>query len=236
MIGTIYNEVIYRPLLNTLVFLYQTVAAHDLGMAIIFLTILVRLLLFPLFQKSMAHSTKLQAIQPKLKKIQAEHKGNKEKEVEATMALFREHGTNPFAAFGLTLLQLPVLIALYQLFSTGLSEGYTTGLYAFITPPGEIPRTLFGLINLNEANTILVGLTAILQYIQGRMALPRQAPGTTLSNEQKTSRIMLFAAPVIVGIILVRFPAALALYWGVSTLWSVGQQAYINRMLRHGMA
>src|SRR5262245_11591273 len=103
MIGTLYTELISRPLLNALIVLYNTAAFGDLGIAIILLTLAVRFALYPLFHRQLRHNAKLQAIQPHLKRIKEEHKNDREKEVEATLALFKEHGTSPFSVFFLSI-------------------------------------------------------------------------------------------------------------------------------------
>src|SRR5438128_1291763 len=115
-LANLYNWIIYQPILNALVFLYQTVAFHDLGLAIILLTVLIRLLLYPLFHKGVRYQMVMQHLQPQIKKIQDAHKGDYEKQTQALMALYKEHEVNPFSGFLLILVQLPVLIALYHVF------------------------------------------------------------------------------------------------------------------------
>ncbi len=228
-----YNAAIYRPILNALIFLYQTVALRDLGLAIILLTVFIRLILYPLFHKGVRYQMVMQHLQPKIKKIQEEHKGNYEKQTQALMALYREHEVNPWSGFLLLLVQLPVLIALYHVFlSTGKPE-ILTQLYSWISAPAGLNSTLFGLINLQQKNIVMVGLAAVAQYFQGKLSLP-PATGQALSPAEKTTRRMIYITPIITLVIFVNLPAAISLYWLVTTLFSIGQQVIVNRQLRNG--
>src|SRR3989344_3690094 len=113
----IYDALIHDPLLGVLIFFYNTIALEDLGLAIIFLTVLIRLVLYPLFHKGLRHQAVMQNLQPKIKKIQDDHKNNKDKQMEAMFALYKEHNFNPFSGLFIIFAQLPVLIALYKIFS-----------------------------------------------------------------------------------------------------------------------
>lgn len=144
----LYNTIIYNPLLNALVFFYQTIAFHDLGVAIIILTICIRLLLFPLFQKSTRYQIVMQALQPKIKKIQEDFKHDKKKQSEAMMEAYKEYGMNPFSGFLFLLVQLPILIALYHIFLNIFSPEVFQNVYSFIIPPATLNVTFLGLLNL----------------------------------------------------------------------------------------
>ena len=234
MIGELYRAVLYEPLFNLLVFLYNTIAIQDLGFAIIFLTILIRLLLFPLFQKSARHQAVMQRLQPKLKKVQEDHKHDKEKQAQAMMAVYREHDINPFSGFGLLLIQLPVLITLYHIFQDSLRPEFLKGLYSFVEAPQSIEPYFLGLIHLGSPSILMVGLAALAQYFQAHLALPPTEKGKELSSAEKTARKMVFIAPLITLVFFYALPAAISLYWLVTSLFSVSQQIFINRPLAHG--
>jgi YidC/Oxa1 family membrane protein insertase len=234
MIGELYKTVLYEPLLNLLIFLYDTIAVQDLGLAIIFVTILIRILLFPLFQKSARHQAVMQRLQPKLKKVQEDHKHDKERQAQAMMAVYREHDINPFSGFGLLLIQLPVLITLYHIFQDSLQPGFLVGLYAFVQTPQSIEPYLLGLIHLGRPSILMVGLAALAQYFQAHLALPPTEKGKELSNAEKTARKMVFIAPIITLVFFYALPAAISLYWLVASFFSVIQQIFINRQLAHG--
>lgn len=218
MISNIFHMYVYAPILGALVFIYENIAFNDLGVAIIILTIFVRVVLFPVFYKSAKDQTLMQKIQPRMKEIQEKHKDNKEAQAQALMALYKENKLNPFSGFFLLIIQLPIFIALFQIFSRELSN------VAFDS------STFFGLINLSEKSIVLAFVAAGLQYIQGKMALA--TAGTTKDNPAASiGKMMVIIGPALTLIILFTLPSALGVYWIVSTLFSIGQQIYINKKI-----
>jgi YidC/Oxa1 family membrane protein insertase len=226
----LYHLIFYQPLLNALVFLYQTVAFRDLGIAIVLLTVIIRLILFPVFQKSIYHQMVMQKVQPKIKKLQEEYKGNYEKQSQAIMEVYRDHKINPFSGFFLLLIQLPILIALYQIFLNVSRSDILGYLYPFIPHPYEINSGFLGLINLTKPNMVIVGLAAVAQYFQGRLATQNSA--TETASAARVGEKMVWIAPLITLAVLWHLPAAVGLYWLVTSIFSVGQQQVINKKLR----
>jgi YidC/Oxa1 family membrane protein insertase len=227
-----FYHILTQPLVNLLVLFYNTIALRDLGLAIIALTLFIRLLLFPLFHKSTRQQIILQRLQPRIKEIQKEYKDDRVKQTELMMALYAEHNVNPFSGFLFLLLQIPILIALYRIFLTRLFTGTLGGLYSFVANPGALNATFFGLINLHDKSILMVVLAAVLQYFQARIALPpKSAQGS--SPAEATARNMVFVAPVMTLVIFYNFPAAVSLYWIVSSLFTIIQQMIINKQLAH---
>lgn len=222
----LYHAVISTPLLNILVGLYDTVAFRDLGLAIAGLTILVRLAFYPLFQKGLEQQGRMQQIQPRIKEIQQKHKGDHKAHSEALMALYKEENFNPFSGIFMILIQLPVLIALYHVFLSLFHPDALAHLYPFIPNPGSLNGVSFGLIDLAKPYFPMVLVTAVLQFIQTRIAL-KAAPMTDPA-QRMTAKIMSIAAPVITLVIFARLPAAVSVYWLVSTAFSVFQQYAAN--------
>lgn len=231
-----YQTIIIRPLLNALIFFYNTIAFHDLGLAIISLTVLVRILLFPIFAKSARYQVAIQAIQPRLKEIQEKHKDDKAKQTEAMLALYKEYKVNPFSGILFLLLQLPILIGLYQIFLKTLTQDTIVGLYSFVATPSPLNSTLLGLINLRDKSILLVVLAAALQYVQAILMLKKQKVGQMPSQAEKTARRMAFLGPILTLVIFYRFPAAVSLYWVVTSVASIIQQLIVNKELEHGLA
>lgn len=227
----LYHAILYQPLLNALVFFYNTIAFQDFGLSIVYLTVLIRLILFPLFHKGARHQAIMQRLQPELKKIQELHRGNKVKQAEATMEVYRKNEVNPFAPFVLLLVQLPILIALYQIFLKSFSPEFLSGLYSFVEAPTKIEPTSLGLIDLAKPSILMVGLAALAQYFQGRLALPKSEKGKLLSQAEKIGRQMVYVGPVLTLVIFYKLPAAIGLYWVVTSLFSIVQQIIINRQL-----
>ena len=230
----LYQAIFYRPILNLLIYFYETVAGHDFGIAIILVTLLIRLVLYPLFHKSAKHQMALQRLQPKIKKIQELHKNDKQKQTEALMALYKEHGVNPFLSILLLIVQLPILIALYRIILSGLGpSGVGSGLYSFVPAPGAINAFFLGILNLQQKSVILVLLAAISQYFQSRLAIYRSPDAGPPSSVERMARQMTFIGPLITLIVFYNLPAAVGLYWLVSSLFSIIQQIIVNRNLRN---
>jgi len=217
--ANLFNTYLYEPILAVLVFIYQNLSFHDLGLAIIILTILVRVVLFPIFYKSAKDQSLMQGLQPHIKKIQKDHKDNKEKQAAALMALYRQNKVNPLSGLLLIIIQLPIIIALYQVFLKGLS-GVVFDNHTFL-----------GIIDLGAKSLILVVAAALLQYVQGKLSLPPQSSDEQSKKIFQTSRMMTILGPIITLVILINLPSAISLYWAVSTIVSIGQQVYINKKI-----
>ncbi len=235
----LFNLILYQPLFNALVALYQTVAFGDLGVAIIILTVIIRAVLYPLFYKQMRQQTVMTRIQPDVERIQRDHKGNRQRQGEELMALYKTHRINPFSSFLLILIQLPIFIALFKLMREGIAALPPELFYPFIAPLAAFDTSFLGLINLHEPNILIVTLAALLQYLQGRAAMgarAQPASGEQTSPAARMTRQMVYIGPVLIFVFFYNLPAALGLYLVASTVFSIGQQFLINRSLRssHG--
>jgi YidC/Oxa1 family membrane protein insertase len=230
----LYHTILYNPLLNILIFLYNTIAVQDLGLAIILLTILIRLILFPIFHKSARHQIVMQKLQPAIKKIQDTHKGDREKQARAMMALYKEHNINPFSGFLLLIVQLPILIALYQIILKSLKPGLLAGLYNFVSTPAVINASFLGLINLQERSIFIVVLAGLAQYLQAKLAISKKEGAANLTPAEKTARQMALVGPLFTVIIFYNLPAAIGLYWLITSLFSIVQQIIVNKQISYG--
>lgn len=227
-----YNDVIYRPLLNLLVFFYNIIPGHDVGVVIILLTLIIRLILAPSFHKSLKSQKAMNELQPKLNDLREKHKDNKEAQAKAMMELYKEHKINPLASCLPLLLQLPILIGLYQVFRVALNSKADihtrlSGLYSFVHMPLSISPKFLGLVDLSMPNIVFGIIAGLAQFWQSKLMLPK-----TPSQDTTTKAMQLqttYVLPIISMIIAIRLPAGLPLYWIVTTLFAVGQQYYINR-------
>lgn len=232
--------VIFFPLLNLLVFFYHYIP--DIGVVIILITVLSRLVLLPSFHKSLKHQKLMQNLQPKINEIKEKYKGDKQAEMQAMMELYKQHDFNPLSSCLPLLIQLPILIALYQVFIQSLNGKNLEGLYSFVPNPGLINPTFLHFLDLSQPNIYLAILAAGLQYYQAKMILPKNK---VLDQTAKmTAYMTMYYLPLItlfLGIkvaitiggdvkhIGVGWPAGLVLYWIVTTLFTIGQQYYILR-------
>lgn len=235
---TLFHTVIYQPLYNTLVFLYNIIPGKDFGISIILITILIRIILIPLYKKQIESQKKMQALQPKIKEMQERTKGNKEQQTKQMMELYKEHKTNPFSGCLPLIVQLIFLIAIYQVLikisSNGLSID-TSQLYSFVANPGQINQFFIHLVDLTKPSIVIAVLAAAAQYFQTKM-LMKQQPQTEKSDDsgkpdiaQMMSKQMVYLGPLMTLFIGIKFPAGLSLYWLVGTLFMLAQQIMIEK-------
>ncbi len=221
-----YNEVIYRPLLNLLVFFYNVIPGHDIGIVIILVTLLIRLLLAPSFHKSLKSQKAMNDLQPKLNEVREKHKHDKEAQAKAMMELYKEHKINPLSSCLPLLVQLPILIALYQVFSKALNNNLS-GLYNFVMHPANLDPRFLNLLDLSKPSIVLGVIAGLAQFWQSKLMMPKTTgQDTTMRAMQLQTTYVL---PVISVVIAMKLPAGLPLYWIVTTLFAVAQQYYIIR-------
>lgn len=230
----IYNEILYRPLFNALVFLTGMVPGHDVGIAIILLTLLVRVIIFPLTHRSLLTQIKMKQLEPELNKIRETHKNNSEEQGRKMMELYKEHGVNPLSGCLLLIIQLPILIALYQLFWHGiLVQGVE--LYSFVARPDFIHTKFLNLVDLGQRSSVLAVLAGLSQFLQMKLAVPSiPKPGTNFKEEMSRALAIqsLYVFPVLIFFISFRFPAALPLYWTASNIFATLHEAVVRRRAR----
>lgn len=243
-----FNTVLYEPLFNGLIYLYHTLPGKDIGVAIIVLTIIIKLILFFPSLSAIKSQKALQEVQPKLEELKKKYKDNREELGRQMMKFYKENKVSPFSSCLPLLIQLPILIALYRVFFGGLTatdpetgillEGQLQHLYGYLRDVySSTPiNTLFlGFVDMaKNGNYILAFLAGGLQFWQGKMMIIQKAaikiPGS--KDENKTAAInrqMMYFMPVITVIFGIQFPAGLTLYWAVSTLFQIGQQYYFFR-------
>lgn len=235
MLGNIFHVVLYQPIFNLFVVLYNLVPGHDLGVVILLTTILVRVIVFPLTYKYVGAQRSMMALNPKLEAIRKQHAGDKQKQAQATMELYKEHKINPLTSCLPLLLQLPIIIALYRVLSAGItSTNLETILYSFIKNPGHINPFTAGFLNLAQPQIVLAVLAGIAQFFQARLMVTPPAPKTAGAGGKDEdmaaamSKQMMYIMPVMTILIGMRLPAGLALYWIFSTLLMISERYLIG--------
>ncbi|OGI25069.1 MAG: hypothetical protein A3J76_02440 [Candidatus Moranbacteria bacterium RBG_13_45_13] len=224
----IFHSFIYQPIYNALLFLYNVVPGHDLGVAIILLTILVRLILYPISKKQIESQKKLQDLQPEIKKIQDKYKNDKEKQGRALMDFYKEKKVNPASGCLPLVIQIVFFIALYQAFIAGLNfDSGCKDLYSFVTCPPSLNVKFFGFLDLAKPNIILAIIAAAGQFVQTKMMMTKNsAPAKKGDFSAMMNQQMLYLGPLLTLFIGVKFPAGLALYWVINTLFAIVQQYF----------
>lgn len=202
MFGSIFTTIIVQPIFNLLVFIYAIIPGHNFGLAIVLFTIIIRILLWPLVKKQLRQARAMRELAPEIKKIKAATKGDRQKESQLTMELYREREINPFASLGVALIQLPVLIGLYSGLQKVLKDPHQIidFSYPFINHlpwmqniAHDIHRfddSLFGIINLTRTAVetsgiywpamIIVVAAGIAQFFQARQLMPQDPEARSL--------------------------------------------------------
>ncbi len=225
-----WDTVLYRPILNTLFFFIVNIPGNNLGWAILLLTILIKLILLVPNQKALKSQRALQIIQPQLEALKLKHKGNPQVLAEETMKIWKEHKVNPMGSCLPMLIQFPILIALFYVVKDGLSVD-TSHLYGMLRGfnPAEVNTVFFGL-HLTKVNALALPIAiGALQFIQIRLSFAKQPPGAAQGQAAMMNKMMQFVLPVMIGVFAAGLPAAVGFYWGISTLFAVGQQMVVNR-------
>ncbi|MFH1780887.1 MAG: YidC/Oxa1 family membrane protein insertase [Candidatus Nealsonbacteria bacterium] len=225
--------ILYQPLFNALIFIYMYLPGRDFGIAVIVLTVLIKLALYPLGAQAIRSQKTLAKLQPKIKEIQERLKDDKEKQSREIMDLYKKEKINPFSGFLSLIVQLPILIGLYRVFWSGFGETQLKLLYGFIANPGQINTTFLGIMDLSQTSVVLTIITGIAQFIQSKMMarqsvsgqVPQKKGARDFSQMMQTQMLYLF--PIFTVFILWRLPAAVALYWLTTTLFTIVQQYII---------
>jgi len=152
------------------------------------------------------------------------------------MRFYKEHKVNPFSGCLPLLIQLPLLIALYRVFLTGLEPESLNALYPFIHNPGMLEPMFLGIVNLAEPSHVLAILAGLSQFLQSKVTFTGNAMASGSDFSKIMSKQMIYMMPLFMVFIAWNLPAGLALYWVTTMLFSLGQQMYINKTFRPSQA
>ncbi len=224
---------------------------HNYGVAIILLTIFIRLILYPLMQKQMVSMREMQKIQPLMKAVQEKYKNDKERLNKELMALYKEHKVNPMGGCLPLLIQMPILILLFQtlrvfkyyipnteiidggfLWIANQVEVIKDGLPVMVgglAAPEHLIGLGDGIFGLTYVG-ILPFLVGGSMYIQQKMtSTGGTAAGKGGGSGEQTQKMMTIMMPLLIGFMSFSLPSGLTLYWFTSTLLGIGQQYLINK-------
>jgi YidC/Oxa1 family membrane protein insertase len=228
--GEIWNLIIGNPVLNVLIALSH-ILGGSFGLAIIALTVIVRLITWPLTKRQLDSTKALQNMQPKLQELQKKYGKNQQKLQQEMMKLYKEAGVNPLGCLWPMLIQFPIWIALYQAIMRALATtpenllDLARRLYSWDIVSQAIPlSSKFLWLDLGRPDpywilAIIVGGT---MWLQQKMT---QAPAVD-PRQQSTNRMMLLMMPLMFGFLTLMFPSGLALYWAVSNIITIITQYF----------
>jgi len=210
MIGDMFQTFIVQPIYNILVALYGVLPGHDLGISLILFTVLIRLLLWPLLKKQLHQSKIMRELQPELTKVKKAANGDKQKEAALMMELYKEKGISPFGSIGLTIIQLPIFIGVFQAARDLTENDYigklSTFTYSFVRDIPHIQNvitdqkldfTSLGFIDLSNSAfsngsvylpvLALAVAATVFTFIQSKQILPQPKEKKSLRDILKSS-------------------------------------------------
>lgn len=183
------------------------------GIAIILLTLLIKIVLYPVSHKQMSSMKKMQELQPKISEVQAKYKKTPEKANQAVMEIYKEHNYNPMSGCLPLLVQMPILFALFQAL-----QGFQYN---------DLGASFLWVEHLKNPDPyILPVIVAITTFLQSKLTTP---PGSNNNSAASTQKTMLYVMPFVIGYVSRNFPAGLALYWTFFNIFGTIQQLLVNR-------
>jgi YidC/Oxa1 family membrane protein insertase len=219
------------------------------ALSIVGLVLVIRILLIPLFVKQIKAQRGLQIIQPQMKEIQKKYAGDRERQSQEMMKLYKETGTNPLASCLPILLQAPIFFALFSvlqgiamlqpegvfnwdrysdlLYSAHDASIFGVPLYATFWNADEVANAGFNPLNTRILAFILIILMSATTFLtQRQLIVKNTAPDNPMVRQQK---ILLYVFPIVFAIGGVNFPIGVLIYWFTTNLWSMGQQFWVIR-------
>lgn len=200
---------------------------NNIGLAIIVLTALIRLILTPLKYKSLESQMHQRELQPELKRIQEKYKDDRQAQSMATMQLYKDKGINPASGCIMQLIQLPILLVLFYVFRSGLSQDSYNLLYSFVPRPETLNTSFLWIKDLTQVDHtfILPILAGVVQFFYSK-SLMASMPMSSDPNDMASimSKQMMYMFPAMTVLIGRTLPAGLSLYWAVATLVDWYQQ------------
>ncbi len=208
--------------LQSVLFIYNTVGFQNLGVAIIEIAFLTRIIFYPFLKQQTHYSKKMADLQPHLSALKDKHKDNKQAFAQAQMALFKEHGINPAAGCLPSIVQIVVLIGLFNALSKILTMNLNTHflIWDMAKPDAfHFPNLPFALPG------ILVALAALTQFIQTKQMMPAAPSSDKKDDMAEAQSMMVWMFPLMFLFLGTQWPSGLALYWTISSIFAIYQQS-----------
>jgi len=238
MFNSLWHNFIYDPLYNALIFLIGIVPGADVGIAVIVLTVFVKLLLFPLAHRVARTQVVIKRIQPELDKLKEKFKDDKQEQTLKTLALYKDNNINPFFGFLVILIQLPIILGLYWVFyKGGLPMVNMDLLYSFVSGITVPNMTFIGITDMAGKSLVLALLAGSTQFIQMQIIMPdapEKKDNPTIKDDlARTMHMqMKYVMPIIITVVAYTISAAVALYWVTSNIFAIGQELLVRRNIK----
>ncbi len=235
-----FKIILFTPLYNLLIWLTNSIPGSDLGLAIIILTIFVKIVIFPLYSTSVRTQIKMKAVESEIKVIKENNKDNLPEQSRLTMELYRREKINPFSSFFVLFIQIPVIISLFYVFRESFTI-QTDLIYSFVSIPNHLNTNFLGFIELTVGhNIVLAFLTGVTQYVQVNLSLPKRdktpknSAGASFGQDLAKSMDvqMRYVMPALTAVIAFTLPAAISLYWITSNVFSAIYEVVVIKKIK----
>lgn len=235
-----FHTIFYEPIYNLLVLVLTYVPLHDIGTAIVIVTLIVKLILLPLNLSALRSQYIMKRLEGEMAALKEEHKASPQEASKKMMEVYKREKINPFASLFTVLIQIPIFFALYFVFSKGLFAD-PNSLYSFVSFPETLHTKAFGLFDVMDKNIVIAVLAGLSSYVLARrqtasmVALKKEGKNESFQDQfMKSMRIqLLYVLPVIIGFSAAVLPSALGLYWFVSNVIGYAQDVYMKNKLAH---
>lgn len=237
MISSIFNTIVYNPIYNGLIYFESIVPWSDVGIAVILVTVLVKLILFPLSKKAVRTQMVMRRLEPELSSIKEKYKNDKQQQAQKIMQFYKDNDVNPFSSIFLLFIQIPIILGLFFVFKNGLTDINGDVLYSFIHMPENVNMMFLGVVDMAGKSFVIALLAAITQYYQFKLTLPplkARTENPTMKEDLARSMHlqMKYTMPIIMGVFGYTLGAVIALYFLTSNIFAIGQELVIKRQVK----
>lgn len=229
-----FHTFLYEPIYNLLVFFTSIMPGGDVGLAVVAVTIVVRIIIMPFSLSAIRTQRAMKKLEPELKELKERFKDNRERQAREMFALYKANKVHPFASFLALFIQLPILIGLYWVFRTEtLPTVDLETLYPFVPAPETASALFLGFVSITGSSIALALIAAVTQFFQARLAIPAPPPssGAKLSIQEEMGRAMAlqarFVLPLIIGVVAYA-SGAIAIYFITSNIISIIQELVVK--------
>lgn len=237
MFVSLWNTLVYEPFYNGLIFLTSIVPTHDVGIAIIILTILVKVALYPLSRKAVESQVAMKKLEEPINALKERYSSDRTKLAQETMELYKKHGVNPASGCLPAIIQIPFIIGLYMVFLKGITID-PVHLYGFIPHPETLNTLFLGLVELGEKKHLLFAVLAGVSQFFYALSMAKNTPpptGPAKNSQEEFARAMQmqmkYVFPGMITVMAYQFSVAVALYWVVGNIVSIIQDVWTRRSL-----
>ncbi len=234
----LFHHIVYLPIYNLLVFLVDHIPGADLGLAVIAVTLAIKLVLMPLSLAAVKTQKAMRVLEPELKALREKYKDDRETQAKEMFALYKKYNVKPFASILMLIIQIPIVLGLYF-----VAQGVTSGavdpqlLYSFVAPPEMLSPLFLGIFSVTTSSIVLAIIAGATQYLYAWYAVPvpAKSQSKTPGMQEEFGRMMAIQARYMFPLLIALFSyasGALALYFAASNLFMVAQEFVARTFLK----